>query len=387
MQPLIDYAHNRNDTTAFNLASYYEDKDQTAAAISYYLESAELSPYEFTQYESLIRAALCFEKQKDRQHTVLDLLYKAIALMPERYEAPFHLIRVLNLMQQYHQAYSIASIYLRKYSVGQVPLLRTEYEGIHAIEFEKGLAAWWIGYVEESKSIMYSLSKHSSFVYSQAAARNLRSIGYPKEAMQYSPGKFQLRFNNSNLVKTNYSQAYQDLFPLTELDGKEYGTYLEIGCADPIICNNTYLLENTFNWTGVSVDIEPHHISKFRLKRKNTAICADATKIDYDNLLSSMPYIIDYLQVDCEPPQVSFEILKKIISSNKIFRTITFEHDSYLAGDSIKNESRKLLEEDYVLVVPDVKFDATGVFEDWWAHKSIAKRTYASMEEYFGMTR
>jgi tetratricopeptide (TPR) repeat protein len=387
MQTLIDYAYNRNENTAFKLASFYEDNEQLAAAISYYLESAELSIYEFTQYESLIRAALCFEKQGNRIHTSLDLLYKAVALLPERYEAPFHLIRILNLMQQYHQAYSIASIYTRKYTVGQVPLIRTDYEGIHAIEFEGGLAAWWIGFIEEAKSTMYKLTKHSSFMYSQLAARNLRSIGYPKEAMHYSPGKFQLRFNNSNLVKTNYAQTYQDLFPLTELNGKNNGTYLEIGCADPIICNNTYLLEKTFGWTGISIDIEAHHISKFKLERKNTAICADATKIDYTQLLSNMPEVIDYLQVDCEPPAVSFDILKKILTTNKIFNTITFEHDSYLAGDEIKNESRKLLEKDYVLVVPDVRFDAKGIFEDWWAHKSVAKRTYTSMEEYFGMTR
>jgi tetratricopeptide (TPR) repeat protein len=386
MQPLIDYAHNRNDTTSFKLAGYYEDNDQLAAAISYYIESAE-SIYEFTQYESLIRAALCFEKQGNRTHTTLDLLYKAVAVLPERYEAPFHLVRILNLMQQYHQAYSIASIYTRKFSLAQVPLLRTEYEGFHALEFEKAVAGWWVGYIEEAKEIMYRISKLDSPVYAQAAARNMRSIGYPRDLTQYSVGKFQLRFNNSELVKKNYAQIYQDLFPLTELNGKQNGTYLEVGCHDPIISNNTYLLESVFGWTGISIDIEPHHISKFRLKRNNTAICADATQIDYESLLSGMPEVIDYLQVDCEPPKVSFEILKKILATGKVFKTITFEHDSYLAGDEIKNESRKLLGKDYVLVVPDVKFDATGVFEDWWAHKAIAKKTYASMEEYFGMNR
>jgi tetratricopeptide (TPR) repeat protein len=385
MQPLIDYIHNRNETTAFKLASFYEDNDQLAAAISYYIESAE-SIYEFTQYESLIRAALCFEKQGDRIHTTLDLLYKAVALLPERYEAPFHLVRVLNFMQQYHQAYSIASIYTRKFSFPQVPLLKTEYEGFHALEFEKGVAAWWVGYIEESKEIMYRISKLDSPVYAQAAQRNMRSIGYPRNLNQYSPGKFQLRFNNSELVRKNYAQIYQDLFPLTELNGKLNGTYLEVGCHDPVMFNNTYLLE-TLGWSGISIDIVFEHISKFTLERKNTAICADATKIDYDSLLSNMPEVIDYLQVDCEPPEISFDILKKILATNKIFNTITFEHDSYLAGDKIKNESRELLEKNYVLVVPDVKFDATGVFEDWWAHKSVAKKTYTSMEEYFGMNR
>jgi len=384
MQPLIDYAYNRNENTAFKLASFYEDNEQLAAAISYYIESAE-SIYEFTQYESLTRAALCFEKQGNRTNTTLDLLYKAVALLPERYEAPFHLVRVLNIMQQYHQAYSIASIYTRKFSLAQVPLLKTEYVEPYTLEFEKGLAAWWIGYIEEARETMYKISKLDNSVYAQTAQRNILSIGYPRDLNQYSPGKFQLKFNNSNLVKTNYAQIYQDLFPLTELNGK-IGTYLEVGCHDPIMFNNTYLLE-TLGWSGISIDIVPQYIAKFKLKRKNTAICADATKIDYTQLLSNMPEVIDYLQVDCEPPAVSFDILKKILTTNKIFNTITFEHDSYLAGDEIKNESRKLLEKDYVLVVPDVRFDAKGIFEDWWAHKSVAKRTYTSMEEYFGMTR
>jgi tetratricopeptide (TPR) repeat protein len=384
MQFLIDYAYNRNDKTAFKLASFYEDNNQLAAAISYYIESADTSIYEFTQYESLIRAALCFEKQGGRINTTLDLLYKAIAVLPDRYEAPFNLVRILNTIEQYHQAYSIASIYTKKFSLAYVPLLKTQFEGMHALEFEKGVAAWWVGFLDEAREIMYKLSKHSSPIYSQAAHNNVLSIGYPRSLNQYFPGKFQLKFKNSHLVKQNYAQIYQDLFPLTELNGKSNGTYLEIGCNDPIIFNNTYLLENIFNWRGISIDIVPHYISKFNLKRKNQALCADATKLDYEELLRYQPHIIDYLQVDCEPPSVSFDILKKIISSNKIFNTITFEHDSYLAGDDVKLESRKLLEEKgYVLVVPDVRFDDKGVFEDWWAHKSIAKKTYSSMEEYF----
>jgi len=266
-----------------------------------------------------------------------------------------------------------------KFSLAQVPLLNTEYEGIHAIEFEKARAAWYVGYLEEAREIMYKVYNHNSLVYSQAAFRNLRSIGYPRSLNEYNPQKFKMR-----TVKKNYSQIYQDLFVLKQLNEKSNGTYLEIGCADPIICNNTFLLEN-LGWSGISIDIAYHHIAKFKLLRKNTAICADATQIDYNNL--GLPEVIDYLQVDCEPPEVSFNILEKVISTGKIFNTITFEHDSYLAGDEIKNKSRELLSKDYVLVVPDVRFDSTGIFEDWWAHKSIAEKSYSSMEEYFDMVR
>ena len=59
--------------------------------------------------------------------------------------------------------------------------------------------------------------------------------------------KEQLRyqFKNLDLVNhQNFSQCYQDMFVLSMLDGKPYGTFCEIGAGHPVISNNTALLES-----------------------------------------------------------------------------------------------------------------------------------------------
>jgi len=43
------------------------------------------------------------------------------------------------------------------------------------------------------------------------------------------------------------SQAAQDIFVLKCLKNKTEGTFVEIGSHDPILINNTYLLEKTYN--------------------------------------------------------------------------------------------------------------------------------------------
>jgi hypothetical protein len=171
------------------------------------------------------------------------------------------------------------------------------------------------------------------------------------------------------------------MFVITALAGKSKGTYLEIGSADPIMFNNTYMLEQDFDWTGTSVDIEPHHIAKAKVLRKNTAICADALTFDYS------PYAnVDYLQVDCEPPNVTFQILIKAMEVCRP-KVITFEHDRYIAGDHIAIESRKLLSSlGYILKVKDVKFDnRDSQFEDWWILPELNKNVPRFEENILGI--
>lgn len=368
MSPLIDYVQNRSAQTAYNLAEFYRLKEQYASAISFYLEAADKKYSALNDYTCLIKAALCFEKQGDRIGTVLDLLYKAAALLPERYEAIFHLVRILNSLKKYHEAYLLCQIQLTRFTLEQVKI-DCEYEGIHSILFEKGAAAWWIGYIEEAREIMYEIyERNYDPRYTTLAFNNLRSIGYPRALNAYTPEKYpklKRKFPGAESITSN-SQVMQDMFVLTVLNGKKNGTYLEIGSHEPIMFNNTYLLEKDFGWSGVSMDIDVKQINKFRLHRKNPVIWADATLFDY-NILNAE---YDYLQVDCEPPNISYEVLEKIVS-NKKFKVITFEHDAYLHGGEYRDKSRQLLSKDYVLTVADVAFDKTGLFEDWWVHKSI----------------
>ena len=52
-----------------------------------------------------------------------------------------------------------------------------------------------------------------------------------------------------------YGTDCQDLFVIAMTQGKKNGTYLEIGCGWPSGGGtNTYALEKTFGWSGVSID-------------------------------------------------------------------------------------------------------------------------------------
>ena len=76
MQPLTDYINNKKDTTAIELAFYHENLDQLAGAIGYYLEAVDLTTNPVIEYEGLLRAALCFEKQGGREGTALNVFPK-----------------------------------------------------------------------------------------------------------------------------------------------------------------------------------------------------------------------------------------------------------------------------------------------------------------------
>jgi len=184
------------------------------------------------------------------------------------------------------------------------------------------------------------------------------------------------KFKNSERIQQNHSQCYQDMFVLSCADGKTEGRYIEIGAGHPHISNNTMLLE-LFGWKGVGLDIRQHEIELYSEQRKNFIADGDATKVDYVELLqeTELDYpTFDYLQVDCDPPRVSFNALKKIPHDKYKFAAITFEHDKYTSedGELVQTESREFLTNlGYVLVVDDISVDDSHPFEDWWAHPDL----------------
>lgn len=180
-------------------------------------------------------------------------------------------------------------------------------------------------------------------------------------------------FTNSDLVQRTYSQAYQDLFVLTVLDGKKDGTYVEIGSNHPSIANNTFVLEKIFNWKGVSFDIDEELCREFKLQRRNPVVVGDATTADYSSIfeqyrLPTNPRRIDYLQVDIEPAPQTLAALKAINLDLYKFSVITFETDIYAGGGNAKiaEESREYLQSyGYQLVAKDV-MNGGNSFEDWY---------------------
>jgi hypothetical protein len=212
------------------------------------------------------------------------------------------------------------------------------------------------------------------------------------------------------------SQAGQELFVIAMTQGRRNGTWLEIGCGDPIRSNNTYLLEKRFGWTGVSIDRElmdqdietpfeeywsrfyntirqphwPEHVAalddlpnpdrlenipyfKNFIKRQITDIDlipraqrnwqtarpgtdfyqADALTFDY----SQIPPRCDYLQIDIKSSITNLRSLEMILPNHR-FAVITFEHDAWdhsVDSQWVREQSRRILQNHgYQMVISDV---------------------------------
>ena len=212
------------------------------------------------------------------------------------------------------------------------------------------------------------------------------------------------------------SQAGQELFVIAMTQGKIGGTWLELGCGDPIRSNNTYLLEKRLRWTGVSIDLElmdgdietpfeeywsgfyntirktgwpeqalpPHEIEDPDLLQNNSYYKnfiqrqitdldlipkdqrnwpsarpgtqfyqADALTFDY----SKVPNYCDYLQIDLDPSICNLNALQMLLPSHR-FGVITFEHDAWdgtAESQLVRSESRAILKQHgYEMVVSDV---------------------------------
>ena len=365
-----------NPVYNFNLALEYESLNQTAAAASFYLRTAEKTNDELLQYQALIRNALCFEKQGNRDLTVKTLLQRAISLVPTRPEGYYFLSRLQEKRQEYHDGYMTASIGVNMFDGNLLRLnFLPEFSGLYNLLFEKAVCGWWVGLTEESREIIFDLNvnyfSQMDDAHKSAVKNNIENIGFPKHKYIYTnslQNELKYTFNNLELIINNYAQIYQDMFVLTLLNGKKYGTYLELGSNDPFYNNNTALLETVFDWKGISIDIDESTVNNFKNSRNNLVICENALNINYEYLLkeNKFPRLIDYLSLDCDPPEVSFEVLKLILNSNYKFKIITFEHDYYY-NNEIRDLSRKyLISQGYELLINDVAFNNTNSFEDWW---------------------
>jgi hypothetical protein len=193
---------------------------------------------------------------------------------------------------------------------------------------------------------------------------------------------------NHNLSFLTFSQSCQDLFVVAMLEGKSKGTFLEIGCGQPKYGNNTFVLENFFLFTGVSIDLNyddnwsaNRHLN---IVERSWPLCRPATlwhKTDALNFdYSSLPNYFDYLQIDIDPPKSNLELLEKLCSTKK-FAVITFEHDDWDSRSfelNIKRRSREfLLSKGYILIGGDIggrNNSKLVSYEDWWVHPNFIKK-------------
>jgi hypothetical protein len=374
------YLKNPNDAeNNFQMALHYDSIGQTASAVSYYLRAAERAPTNVYKYECLIRASLCFNRQGSRNFTVKGLLQHAIAIMPTRPEAYYFLSRHFEREDRdghWTDCYMMACIGEQAADHSHPPL-RTwlDYPGHYGLTFQRALSSWHCGLCEESRDTFKALlqNKNVADQFKHVIINNLKWMKVYHEIPfdSYSPEKYERakhKFPGMEHIKENFSEAYQDMFVLTLMNGKTEGTFIEIGAGSPFFGSNTVLLEQ-FGWKGHGFDINPLAVHP---DRKTPCVLKDALTVDYDQLITDMGYgdVIDYLQVDLEPADITFEALKVIPFDKYKFKVITFEHDFYNdESKSIRDLSREYLKsKGYELLVTNIAPDTLRVFEDWWVH-------------------
>jgi FkbM family methyltransferase len=380
---LYEYCANpRNDIANFNVAVEYDKIGQTASALSFYLRAAELTENKTLAYNALLRNHINFQDQGRRVTLTKSQVLHAITLLPKRPEAYYLLSKFHENHKQWEESYSIASIGLELSDFSLAPLtVSVGFPGYYALAFQKAVAGWWVGRCDEARALFRYLADNYEMEERFAVPvrnnlKNLRGILYPITRYQKEQSnQLRYKFKNYERIDVNCSQTYQDMFVLSMLDGKENGTYVEIGAGPPFINNNTAILETKFNWKGISIDIDEKHTADFATRRKNPIYTRNALEVNYKEFLdnSGLGKDIDYLQVDCEPAENSYKILELIPFDEYRFAVITFEHDYYCDDTkTVKERSRKFFyEKGYLLVAGDVSADKISSYEDWWVHPDL----------------
>lgn len=178
------------------------------------------------------------------------------------------------------------------------------------------------------------------------------------------------RFNNIDKIDCNFSQAWQDFFVLTILNGKTNGTYVEIGNGPPADVSNTYLLYK-FGYRGLNID-KQYWEGWDTLRPSDNPIIEDFFSLDMNKLLSDFPEQIDYLQVDIDPAENTLLALSNMLKTNHRFTTITFETDLFDNNLVVKEQAKELLlAQGYELVVENVAFEKDMPFEDWYVDSRL----------------
>lgn len=155
---IVDLSHDPfSPELNFQVAQAYDKEKQTASAVSFYLRTAEYGKdsHPSLVYVSLLKLAKCFEEQNDRLNTVSNCLMQAVSYIPYRPEGYFLMARFHERQGNWQEAYTWASMGLRKEKYPELPV-DVDYVD-YGLKFEKAVSAWWIGRADESIEIFNEL--------------------------------------------------------------------------------------------------------------------------------------------------------------------------------------------------------------------------------------
>jgi hypothetical protein len=313
------------------------------------------------------------------------LLRQAISLCPRKPEAYLLLTELYETTSDWINVYTYSSIALDVCNDSSVFYKSINFVGKYAFLFQKAASAWWVGKPAEARKIYRILLNEYldqlNDKYKNLLQSNLSQLGCGPESnaiRTYTKNllpKLKYKFPGIQNIDRNFSQVYQDMFILTVLNGKINGTYLEIGSSEPFKNSNTVLLEK-LGWKGVGIEYNEDYVKQHKQQRTNPVIHSDALLLDYNKILNKYLhniYTIDYLQLDIEPSNSTYEALTSIPFDKYKFNIITYEHDHYVdVNRCYRNKSREyLFFKGYILIVPNVSPDEFSPFEDWWIHPDI----------------
>ena len=181
--------------------------------------------------------------------------------------------------------------------------------------------------------------------------------------------------------KGTYAALQQDFFACVMNSRKKGGVYVDIGCRDPYIGNNTWFLEENYGWRGISLDIVDY--SNAWRERESVFIQSDALKDDMLQIFkkNNLPKVIDYLTHDIEGNGDRYQSLIRLPFDDYEFKVITIEHDAYRGYiETERNPQRIFLKSrGYKLISSNVKSWAGDVMEDWWINpKYVDSEVYSS---------
>ena len=167
----------------FYCAVEYEKEGQIFSAITFYLRAAEFGrtddgyDEEKLIYNSLLKVARCLEPQRERDYSVTNCLLQAITVCPERPEAYWMLSQYHERLGNWQESYTYAVMGLVFWWDQDFLEADVGYEGEYCLEFQKAVAAYWIGRRDESIQLLRQLQQSIvSETYATAVKNNLERI-------------------------------------------------------------------------------------------------------------------------------------------------------------------------------------------------------------------
>jgi tetratricopeptide (TPR) repeat protein len=156
LETYIDAPHVPENSYAIGYE--YELMGQTASAMGFYLKCAELTDDKMLAYECLLRKAICFRKQGQRETHVKNTCYMAISVLPQRPEA-YHLISIAHEMcGEWHASYGWACAGETMHYDGKPLQTPCGYPGYYGLPFQRAVAAWWVGKFDEARKLFDDLA-------------------------------------------------------------------------------------------------------------------------------------------------------------------------------------------------------------------------------------